>query len=129
MVIMVCQHTHTHTHTLSLSLSLSLSISPAFIPSNDLPPHVLQQIEDEKEQERREKQRQEWDKNLCKVPAPLNTILQCLSITEYWLYTTGYCILLDPSPVYELLWLARRRLTVRTATALSVLPLSFDISE
>jgi len=38
-----------------------------FISTEDLPPHIKKQIEDKLEYERREKQRQEWERNLCKV--------------------------------------------------------------
>lgn len=39
----------------------------AFLAIDDLPKHVGEQIVEEQEQERMEKQRQEWERNLCKV--------------------------------------------------------------
>ena len=42
-------------------------MSPVFTDVEYLPDHVAHQIREEKEQEIREKERQEWEKNLCKV--------------------------------------------------------------
>lgn len=38
-----------------------------FVALDDLPKHVQEQIMMEKQEEQREKERQEWEKNLCKV--------------------------------------------------------------
>ena len=58
-------------HSLSLSLSLSSSLCKLnlseFTLSDALPDHILHQIEEEREAERREQERLEWERNHCKV--------------------------------------------------------------
>ena len=45
--------------------------APAFSEVEHLPEHVSHQILEEQQQEARERERQEWEKNLCKVSCSL----------------------------------------------------------
>ncbi len=40
---------------------------PVFQATDDIPVHISEQILSEQHQEKMEKERQEWEKNLCKV--------------------------------------------------------------
>ena len=68
---------HTHTHLTE------------FLSGDSLPPHIVAQIEEEKERDKREKERQEYEKSLCKVRPltsswniqPLSLFQPCISCT------------------------------------------------
>ena len=48
-------------------LSQELFLSPEFITVSDLPRHVVQQIEEDRKQQERDRERREYERSLCKV--------------------------------------------------------------